>query len=70
MESERNKQLTSIIGRRLRESCRTALDAELPPAIARQLAALRDSEQDSDGESDGPQQTSNGRDDEDTHAAG
>ena len=44
MRGEQNKQLVNIIGRRLRESCRPALDSELPPAMARQLALLRGTE--------------------------
>ena len=41
METEKNQELTRLIGRRLREACDRDFDNELPTAIARGLAALR-----------------------------
>ena len=44
MEIERNQQLTSMIGRRLREACGGDVVNDLPTAIAEKLAALREAE--------------------------
>ena len=44
METERNQQLASMIGRRLREACGCDMVNELPAAIANKLAALREAE--------------------------
>ena len=62
-----------IIGRRLVEACTSAVDAELPPSIARQLAALRESEQRRAGRDEQESESasgslSNGSDEEGSHA--
>ena len=44
MEIERNQQLASMIGRRLREACGGDVVNDLPTAIADKLAALREAE--------------------------
>ena len=44
METERNQQLASMIGRRLREACGGDMVNELPTAIVTKLAALREAE--------------------------
>jgi len=44
VENERNQQLASMIGRRLREACGGVMVNELPAAIANKLAALREAE--------------------------
>ena len=44
MEIERNQQLASMIGRRLREACGSDMVNDLPTAIADKLAVLREVE--------------------------
>jgi len=44
VEIERNQQLASMIGRRLREACGGDVVNDLPTAIADKLAALREAE--------------------------
>ena len=44
MEKEKIQELTSLIGRRLREACGSDAEADLPVAIASRLAALREME--------------------------
>ena len=46
MRTDKNLELTRIIGRRLREACSldTDIDIKLPAAIAGGMAALRDIE--------------------------
>lgn len=44
MESEKNQELTKLIGRRLREACGSDAETDLPVAIAGRLAALREAE--------------------------
>ena len=44
MEKEKIQELTSLIGRRLREACGSDEEADLPLAIASRLAALREME--------------------------
>jgi hypothetical protein len=44
VEREKIQELTSVIGRRLREACGSGVEADLPVAIASRLAALREME--------------------------
>ena len=44
VETEKNQELTRLIGRRLREACARDFDNELPAAIAGGLATLREVE--------------------------
>ena len=44
METNKNLELTRLIGRRLREACGGEFDNKLPAAIAGGLAALRETE--------------------------
>ena len=44
METNKNRELTRLIGRRLREACGGDIDNELPAAIAGGLAVLREME--------------------------
>jgi len=44
VEKEKIQELTSLIGRRLREACGSDAEADLPVAIASRLAALRELE--------------------------
>jgi hypothetical protein len=44
VEIERHQQLTTMIGRRLREACGGDVLSDLPTAIADKLAALREAE--------------------------
>ena len=44
METEKNQELTKLIGRRLREACGSDVETDLPAAIARCLGALREAE--------------------------
>jgi hypothetical protein len=44
VKTEKNQELTRLIGRRLREACGRDFDDELPTEIAGGLAALREVE--------------------------
>ena len=44
VKTEKNQELTRLIGRRLREACGRDFDHELPTEIAGGLAALREVE--------------------------
>jgi len=44
VETEKNQELTKLIGRRLREACGSDVETDLPAAIARCLGALREAE--------------------------
>lgn len=53
MQIQRNKELTKLIGRRLREAYGSSVDRDLPAVIADRLAALRQAEeQPADGSDD------------------
>ena len=54
VNTEKNQELTRLIGRRLREACGRDYDDELPTEIAGGLAALREVEVRRTDIADGP----------------